>query len=276
MNESSDSPYAPPSPAPHSLSPPASAAATPVSSSTSTAIGATLSGASTHIEPCPAVIQKKGDGAHLNSGSEGFTHGNKSHILHSNQVECNGSSSAAQIHHQGHVQGQGQRDGGNNKRVDQLDQLNDDNNLDSHHSNTRSDKHGSSSNHNNYSNSNNNHNKGFNHNITINNVNTSRHKSNEISSTSTSHSSSSTTSSSSRAENLIITLHRLSFYLSSKTALKPFAFHYQKQFKHDGWQYCDLMAEYKRQGLLSLPEWKVRISFSFQTKCFFCNLLFVG
>jgi hypothetical protein len=287
INESSDSPSAPPpSPAPPSLSPPASSAsasaATPVSSSTSTAIGATLSGASTHVEPCPAAIQKKGDGAHVNSRSEGLNHGNKSLVLHDKQVECNGSSSAAQIHHQGqghaqgHVQGQGQglRDGSNDKKVDQL---NDNNNPDSHHSNARSDKHGNSSNHNNNSNSNNNHNKGVNHNITINNVNTSRHKSNEISSTSTSHpSSSSSTTSSSRAENLIITLHRLAFYLSSKTALKPFAFHYQKRFNHDGWQYCDLMAEYKRQGLLSLPEWKVRNNTSLLTKCFLCNLLFFG
>lgn len=279
MNESSDSPSAPPSPALPSLPLPASSTATPVSSSTSTAIDAIFSGASTHIEPCPAVIQKKGDGAHLNAGNESINHGNKSHSLHNNQVECNGSSSAAQIHHhgqgQGHVQGQGQRDGSNDKKVDQL---NDNNNLGSHHNNARSDKHGNSSNHNhnhNNSNSNNNHNKSVNHNITINNVNTSRHKSNEISSTNASHSSSSSssTSSSSRAENLIITLHRLAFYLSSKTALKPFAFHYQKRFKHDGWQYCDLMAEYKRQGLLSLPEWKVRNNFSLKTKCLLCCLL---
>ena len=273
LNESSDSHVAAPPP----LSLPASSsssasAATPVIRSTSTAIGPALSGTSTHIEPCPDVIQKKGDGAHLNSGSEGFSHGNKSHVLHNNHVECNGSSSAAQIPHQGPVQGQGQRDGSNNKKVDQL---NDNNNLDSHHSNARSDSHGNSNNHNNNnSNSNNNHNKSVNHNITINNVNTSRHKSNEIFSINTSHSSSSssTTSSSSRAENLIITLHRLAFYLSSKTALKPFAFHYQKRFQHDGWQYCDLMAEYKRQGLLGLPEWKVRNIFSLQTKCLLWSL----
>jgi hypothetical protein len=60
-----------------------------------------------------------------------------------------------------------------------------------------------------------------------------------------------------RAESLVITLNRLCFQHPSKPVDKPFAFRYAIRLRHNGWSHSDILAEYRRQGLLEGVEWKV-------------------
>ena len=61
-----------------------------------------------------------------------------------------------------------------------------------------------------------------------------------------------------RAESLVITLNRLCFQHPSKPVDRPFAYRYAIRSRHNGWSHSDIIAEYRRQGLLDSPDWKVR------------------
>ena len=256
----SSSPSHPPSLLPSQSS--SSSASATISHSNGVTNNITVSGLSSNNKNNLNVDDKKNDTHDRNSVNEMLNHENNNKMaLDTNNTTATHANQSAHGYGQGQGHGQGQREGNNSKIVDHSSYST---------SKTTADIHNSTSNrnHNNNNNNNTNNNHNHNHNHNTNHNKSSNHSINNSSSTNLSHqrnndvtnnNSNHISSSSSRAENLIITLHRLAFYLSSKIALKPFAYHYRKRFEHDGWQYCDLMGEYRRQGLLNHPEWKVHI-----------------
>jgi hypothetical protein len=72
------------------------------------------------------------------------------------------------------------------------------------------------------------------------------------------------------------------FMNDNEAKLHFFAFKYQPPFskQHHGWQFCDLIKEYVRQGIYDLPEWKVWIFLlyfkTYTCLIFFCWLFFLG
>lgn len=60
-----------------------------------------------------------------------------------------------------------------------------------------------------------------------------------------------------RAESILLAIQRRAFYLSIKSIEKPFAYVYGGNFNFNGWSYCDLEKEYKRQGILDCTDLRI-------------------
>ena len=264
------SPSNPPSHIPsHSSSSSSSSATISLSNGVGFTNNITVSGLDNNNKDNLNIDDKKNDAHNRNSGNEIINRENNNKMLFDENNATTHANQSAHAH--GHGYGQGQREGNNYKIVDHSS-YSTNKTTDTHNNtinrnqnnNNNNNYHNNNHNYNNSNTVNNNHNKSSNHSISnsSSSTNSSHQRNNDALNNNSNHIS----SSSSRAENLIITLHRLAFYLSAKIALKPFAYHYRKQFEHDGWQYCDLMGEYRRQGLLNHPEWKVYI-YIYMYKC---------